>query len=55
MLLDGGFGGADNWALRIGDAGVVEVVCVPDDAAGLSTWGAAVLSGAGLIFLTVRC
>jgi len=54
VLLDGGFGGADNWALRMGDAGV-EVVCVPDDAAGLSTWEATVLSGAGLIFLTVRC
>jgi len=54
VLLDGGFGGADNWALRMGDAGVT-IVCVPDDAPELSTWGAAVLSGAGLIFLIVRC
>lgn len=50
-MLDGGFGGADNWALRIGDAGVMGNICVPD--AGLSA--EAVLSGAGLIFLTVRC
>lgn len=48
-ILDGGFGGADNWAFRIGDAGA-GVLGGPD--AGLSR---AVLSGAGLILLIVRC
>lgn len=48
-VLEGGFGGADNWAFRMGDAGV-GVFGGPD--AGLSR---AVLSGAGLILLIVRC
>lgn len=48
-MLEGGLGGADNWAFRMGDAGA-GAFGGPD--AGLSR---AVLSGAGLILLIVRC